>query len=104
MKRSLTALCLLLCLAALAAAQGPNANVSANANANVNSNVNANANVDGSAGASNGNTSPLTLEVHPGETARITVGKQGDDEGGLSPLFKDWVDILTKVLGLLTIL
>ncbi|HEV7891015.1 MAG TPA: hypothetical protein VGP08_10260 [Pyrinomonadaceae bacterium] len=112
MKRSLTALYLLLCLACVAAAQGPNANVGANANTNVNSNVNANANgnvgantnVNGSTGTSNGNTSPLTLEVHPGETAKITVGKQGDDEGGLSPLFKDWVDILAKVLGLATIL
>src|ERR1051325_10048445 len=68
MKRSLTALCLLLCLAATAAAQDANAN-----------------------------TNPLTIEGRPGQTAKITVGKQGDAGGGISQQTKDVIDIISKL-------
>lgn len=118
MKQSLTTLCLLLCLAATVAAQeggaSPRANATATPNVNapstgvVNSNFNPNVNAGPSTninGAANGNsnTNPLTIEVQPGQTAKITVGKKDEDAGGLSPLFKDWVDIIAKVLGLAAI-
>jgi hypothetical protein len=117
MKRSLTTLCLLLCLTTVAAAQqGPNANATGTpnvnapstgvVNSNLNPNVNAspNANINGAAnGNNNGNTNPLTIEVRPGQTAKITVGKKDEDEGGLSPLVKDLIDVLTKILGLAAI-
>ena len=85
MKRSLNAVCLLLCLAAVAAAQEVGAN--ANANANVNANA-ANAN----------SAKPVTLEVQPGQTAKIVVGTQAEQSKGLdAPLFKDWVDVISKL-------
>jgi hypothetical protein len=83
MKRSLTTLCLLLCLAAAASAQ-QETNASANANANV------------GAGAANG-VSPVTLVVQQGQTAKVEVGPQPEQPKGMDPLFKDRVDVISKL-------
>jgi hypothetical protein len=80
MKRSLTALCLLLCLASVAAAQ--NANATGTPDARV---QNANA------------ASPVPLVVQPGQPVSIEVGPKAEPPKGLNPLFKDWVDIIAKV-------
>lgn len=82
MERSLTALCLLLCLAASAAAQDAGANANAGSNSNANSN----------------GTKPITLEVQPGQTARIIVGTQGGGGSGIDPWWKDFFDIISKAL------
>jgi hypothetical protein len=115
MKRSLTALCLLLCLAPTAAAQDrkanatgtPDANVR-NTNADVGNNANINAdvgtNANANVGANANNTSPVTLEVQPGQTAKIVVGTR-DEAGGFIPRWlSDAVDLLVKVLGLASII
>lgn len=67
MKRSLTALCLLFCLASAAAAQD------ANANGNV------------------------TLIVQPGQGAKVEVVPQTAQPKGLDPLFKERVDVISKL-------
>lgn len=122
MKGSLAALCLLLCLAAHAPAQGVRANANANTGANVNTGVNTNvgagantnagagvntnagANVGANAGAAGaGNASPVTLEVHPGQTAKIVVGAQGEEAKGIDPFWKDLADIFSKLLTFVSI-
>jgi hypothetical protein len=114
MKRSLTALCLLLCLASVVAAQNANANATGTPDARVqnanaaNANANANAglgnNVNGNTNTAGGNsTNPVTLEVRPGQTAKIVVGPE-DEEGGVFPAWlKDGVDLFSKLLTFITV-
>jgi len=115
MKRALAAVCFALCLAPVAAAQGagasPNPNavptVTPNTNArNVNvANTNANVNTNVNADAANVNSAgPLTLEVKPGQAARIVVGPQDGEGGGLPRWLSELIDILIKALGLGSIL
>ncbi|MDT5296038.1 MAG: hypothetical protein QOJ76_2918, partial [Acidobacteriota bacterium] len=126
MKRALTGLCLILCLAPAVAAQdgragananaagaqtansqnksGANADINASANADSSANVNANSNAGtGSNAGVGGNANIVTLEVHPGQTARIVVGRQDEQGGGIDPWWKDFIDIMSKALTIVSI-